>query len=303
MGFYAKNGIESIGIFYEKGQYRLTDNETGETCSGKSLENAYKGLVKQINEYKSRPEIVKEEHKKRAAEIIKDMIRDEAFRCILLVGLISYDNNRSEAQINCNLERFKWLESGIKLVTPKNGNQAKALKEIEDYIKKGIDVLEKEEIRVPLNGRIEELFDLDTLYRMRNLYNSYFDVRTVSENSRNRYIEEKFGKCEEPTYDRLWNVWYLGDTYRNGTRYYHVGPATEIFGRFLGFRVDSASRNVDAKGKTQFSCGVDVESAFRKVWEIRKEDSNLVIEDETLLSPKQWQLLNKVEQYGKEHRN
>ena len=139
---------------------------------------------------------------------------------------------------------------------------------------------------------------------MWNLYESYFDPKTVSEDCRNRYIAEKFGKCEEPTYDPLWRVWYLGHIGDNGeVQYYDIGSATEILGKFLGCYISGIAVTKNAEGDDSYRVSGSMEFLFGEAWSGRQVGYKLRLKDENLLSEKEKELWDKVIEYpGANHR-
>ncbi len=175
-----------------------------------------------------------EEQKEKAAGLIRDMIRDESVMCVLMVGLVSTDNNLLTADRHKNLGRFERIRSGLGLVTPENGGEKERLEWIAGLIEDGIEILKRNEVLVPTGDRLEEILGPEVLYKVRAVYDSYFDPKAASEASRDRYILEKFGECPEPTYDPLWNVWYLGWYDEDLKLHYHVGPEEEIKGMYNG---------------------------------------------------------------------
>ena len=290
--------IDNLTVIYEEGRYRLVDNETGESSIDKSISKAFTSLRKRIAEFKRQPEEAEKEKKKRAAALINDMAKDEFFMSSILVGLISSDNNRTESEIKRNLDHFKWLKTGLEYATPKNDKQERQIKRIAEYIDQGIETLERDEVKVPARQRLESLLGFEAAYQMRKLYNSYFDPQTVSTASRDKYIAEKFGKCEEPTYDHLWKVWYLGNENKDGTIDYHVGSALEILGEYLDCKVMSRCTSYNCKGEESASTGGSLDALFREAWEDRIEGYSLKLDDKDFLSPKQQELWDKVREYA-----
>ena len=291
--------LDSVNISYENGYYRLIDNESGEDASAKSLSHGLNKLRKKISEYKKRPEIAVEVRRKQAGKLINNMCRDQFLMIAILVGLVSAENNRTESQIKKNLEYFRWLQTGLMYATPKNARQKSNLKTIDEKIRMGIEILERDEIKVPARQQLESVLGRDTLLMMCSLYDSYFDPITVSTNARDRYIHEKFGKCKEPVYDHLWNLWYLGHEDENGNVRYSVGSATDIIGEFLDYRLVAKCSSYTPLKIKSMTMGGTLNDAFRHAWERRSDRDNLVIEDKDLLSPRERILWKKIRAYGK----
>ena len=290
--------IDNLTVIFEDGMYRLIDNETGESSADKSISKAFNSLVKKIDEFKKQPQEAEKENKKRAAKLINDMAKDDSFMTSILVGLISSDNNRTESEIRRNLEYFKWLQTGLEYATPQNDKQERRIKKIAEYINKGIETLERDEVKIPARDMLEEILGFETAYRMRNLYDSYFDPYTVSTQSRDRYIVDKFGKCEEPTYDHLWNVWYLGEEKRDGTIDYHVGSAIEILGKFLDCPVTSHCTSYTRLGIKSSSTGGSLETIFKNAWDSRIEGYTLKLDDKDSIFTRLQELWDKVRAYA-----
>ncbi len=295
---FAEYQIDSITVFFEDGRYRLVDNDTGESSIDKSIEKAYNALIKKIEEFKKQPQEAENEKKKRAAKLILDMAKDEFFMSALLVGLISSDNNRTESEIKRNLDHFKWLQSGLEYAEPKNDKQKSRIKKIAEYITQGIETLERDEIKVPARDRLVNLLGWETMSKMRKLYDSYFDPHTVSTESRDRYIAERFGECEEPTYDHLWNVWYLGHKREDGTVDYLIGSAIDILGEFLDCRVTTQCSSYNRLGMKSMSTGGTLDDVFREAWNERIEGYSFKLDDNDFLSSKQQELWDKVREYA-----
>ena len=296
---YDEYQIDNLTVIYENGWYRLIDNGTGESIIDKSISKALSLLIKKIAEVKKRPEEAEKEKKKRAAKIINDMAKDEFIMSSILVGLISSDSNRTESQIKRNLEYFRWLKTGLEYATPKNDKQERRIKKIAEYVDDGIKILERDDIKVPAQDRLIGILGYETAYKMRTLYDSYFDPYTVSTVSLDKYIAEKFGKCEEPTFDRLWGVWYLGKVNEDGTVDYHIGSATEILGEYLDCRVIGHCSSYNRLGMKSLSAGGTIDSLLKMAWDDRDEGYSLKIDDKDFLSPKLRELWNKIREYAK----
>ena len=293
--------LDSVNISYENGYYRLIDNESGEDAVNRSLPRCLRKLREKVSDYNHRPEIAVEVRKKQAGKMINDMCRDQFFMIAILVGLVSAESNRTEAQIKRNLDYFRWLQTGLEYATPKNDKQKSRLKTIEKKIKMGIEILERDEIKVPAREQLKSVLGWDTLYEMQKLYDSYFDPETVSTDSRDRYISEKFGKCEEPVYDHLWNVWYLGYENEDGSVKYNVGSSTDILGEFLDCRLMTQCSSYTPLGIKSMTVGGTLEDAFMYAWKERCTGYSFKPNDKDFLSPKQKKLWNRIRAYVKTH--
>ena len=233
--------------------------------------------------------------KENCVKLIEDMMRDEFIMAIALVGLISSDNNMYEEEIKKNLEELRQLKDAADLVVPEDEKQSVRLDKIKNIIERGIGILERDLVLIPAEARLRELLGEEKLDKMTNLYRSYFDPYTIETKNRDRYIFEKFGKCEEPTYDPLWNVWYLGDVDEDGNvDFYSIGSAMEIIGKYLGCYVSSEIEMLDEEGEVEVSAFVDIAALFKEAWENRKEGRIIRLTESDFLSPKEKELWEKI---------
>ncbi|MCR4721510.1 MAG: hypothetical protein K5655_07275 [Lachnospiraceae bacterium] len=109
-----------------------------------------------------------------------------------------------------------------------------------------------------------------------------------------RYILEKFGGCTEPTYDPLWNVWYLGWYDDDLKMHYHVGPATEILGKYLDSPVWAEGEIVDPEGIVEKSKIGSVEDLFYFAWMRRADRDTVRVKKKNSLSKQEAALLEKI---------
>ena len=239
-------------------------------------------------------EVEMKKRHQRAAELVEMMMEDQEMMAVLLVGLISADNNREEEEIQKNKETLQLLYEGSKLVIATDETEDK-LNQIKDLIEKGLMILKQDLERLNKEEVMLEVLG-NKMYEVRDQYHKYFDASTISHEAQKEYIYQKFGECKEPTYDPLWRVWYLGDHYASGELFYHIGSAQEI----LGMVVDCQVRGnllLKKDGKVSSSCSGSLDFLIGEVWETKEYGYEVEFDEKDLLSPKQQLLVQKILEY------
>lgn len=287
--------LENIKIEQIDDEYILHDLNTGNIGIGETLDKALIDLLAE-NENIEKVECAEEKYtdeyfKERASKLLPVMIEDEEFRTIALLGLISSDSNRDITDIKKNRRNLLAMQDVSNEIEVAD-DKVDILNNIKSMINKGLIILDKDEKMIYDEDILIEVVG-DRLYELRNKYTNYFDERYISEEVQRNYIYEKFGECEEPTYDYLWKVWYLGWRGQSGELHYDVGSAQEIIGRFLkcipGGLIEFKKNNT-----VHSTTSGPMDSLIKDIWDHRDSDYDIEFEDETILSKKQKELVEKI---------
>ena len=290
--------LENITIKYCTEAVSLTDNATGQRAMGFTFEEALQKLVERNREYAQQPEVVEQREKERAVSLIDDMLIDEQLMAIIMVGLISSDTNKSKADIQHNLEQLKWISDGLNGYQTETPEKEERLHKLEQYVSDGIDILEHDRTKVPARLWMAEILGSE-LYDMIQIYNAYTS-RTAVFDARDKYIQAKFGDCEEPVYDPMWGTWILGKKNEYGQICYKMGSAEKVFSDFLGCERVGRVNTYDSLGRRISSSGGCSDNLFWAAWQkVEDEDDVKELQDNGILSPYQKELWQKVCDYAK----